>query len=415
MGRESPLDRQPSSSWRPSRFAPQVAAKSSDGCDQELAERVADDAERCLREHLLIPTIRRYSPAVDPERHRFAAQEVAHQVLTASGPHRETVGGWLADCHPTWQKTISRALNALELIDDAPRDDKVPVAVGPELSDGAPRFLVGDRIARGSGGSVHRCVDRLRSNECLLPLDAGFDHTGDGKGSLVVKLLPHTSRNTDPWHPEARLAAKVAAPCGIRIVDSGNAANGASYIVMERVDGLTLSAIAAAERRVDPLGAMKELALLAMALSMLHAEGLGHGDISPMNIMLDRSGNLRMLDFGAGGSASADRDVRGLAALGLWLSLGFLPGKGAVIPWGPPTMRRALAIASIEAINGGFSAAKLAERLQERSRKTRIIRSTATVMAIGVVIGTLLYLAPAGPVRHRGGNDAGEPTRSAEP
>lgn len=415
MDRESPIDQQPPASWCPSRFAPRFASASSDDCDQELAERVADDAERCLREHLLIPTIRRYSPAVDPERHRFAAQEVAHQVLTASGPHREAVGERLADRHPTWQTTLGRALNALELIEDAPRDDTVPVAVGPEVSDGAPRFLVGDRIARGSGGSIHRCIDRLRSDGSLLPLEAGAEHTDEATGSLVVKLLPHPSRNADPWHPEARLAAKVAAPCGIRVVDSGDAVNGAAYIVMERVDGLTLSAIAAAERQVDPLVAMKELAVLAMALSMLHAEGLGHGDISPMNIMLDRNGNLRMLDFGAGGLASADRDVRALAALGVWLSLGCLPRNGAAIPWGPPTMRRALAIASIEAINGGFNAAGLAESLQERSRKARILRSTATVTAIGVLIGTLLYLAPAGSSRHRGGDDAGEPTRTAKP
>jgi hypothetical protein len=66
VGRDSPIGQQPPASWRPSRFAPPVAARSSDGFDQELAERVAEDAERCLREHLLIPTIRRYSPAVEP-------------------------------------------------------------------------------------------------------------------------------------------------------------------------------------------------------------------------------------------------------------------------------------------------------------------------------------------------------------
>lgn len=415
MGRDSPIAQQPPASWRPSRFAPPVAARSSDGFDQELAERVAEDAERCLREHLLIPTIRRYSPAVDPERNRFAAQEVAHQVLTASGPHRQAVKEWLADRHPTWLVTLSRALNALELIDDVPRNDTAPAAVGPELADGKPRFLVGDRIARGSGGTVHRCIDRLHSDGSTLPIDAEVDLRDDAPGHLVVKLLPRVSRSADPWHPEARFASKVAAPCGIRIVDSGDASNGAAYIVMERVDGLTLAAIAAAERQVDPLGAMRELALLAMALSMLHAEGLGHGDISPMNIMLDRSGNLRMLDFGAGGSASADRDVRALAALGLWLSLGCLPRKGAAIPWGPPTMRRALATASIEAINGGLNAAGFADRLQEQSRKARILRSIVTVTAIGALIGTLLYLAPAGASSRRGGLDAGESPRTAQP
>ena len=415
MGRNPPIDQQPLASWRPSRFAPLLAAPSGDGRDHELAERVAEDAERCLREHLLIPTIRRYSPAVDPERHHFAAQEVAHQVLTACGPHREVVGEWLADRHPAWLQTLRRALNALELVDDVPRDDTAPAAVGPELADGAPRFRVGERIARGSGGSVHRCIDRLRFDGRLLPLDAEVDHDDETPGPLVVKLLPRVSRNGDSWHPEARFAAKVATPCGIRIVDSGDATNGAAYIVMERVDGLTLSAISAAERQVDPLEAMKELALLAMALSLLHADGLGHGDINPMNIMLDRGGNLRLLDFGAGGSASAERDVRALAALGLWLSLGCLPRKGAGIPWGPPTMRRALATASIEAINGGFNAAELADHLQKRSQRICVLRSIITVIVIGALIGTLLYLSPEGSTSHRGGDDDREPSRTSEP
>ena len=132
MGRNLPIDQQPLASWRPSRFAPLLATPSGDGRDHELAERVAEDAERCLREHLLIPTIRRYSPAVDPERHHFAAQEVAHQVLTACGPHREVVGEWLADRHPAWLQTLRRALNALELVDDVPRDDTAPAADGPD-------------------------------------------------------------------------------------------------------------------------------------------------------------------------------------------------------------------------------------------------------------------------------------------
>jgi len=398
MGRDPLVGPQPRASWRPSRFAPPLAAPSGSGHDHELAERVAEDAERCLREHLLIPTIRRYSPAVDPERHRFAAQEVAHQVLTASGPHRDAVGQRLADRHPAWQRTLRRALNALELL------------------DGAPRFLIGDRIAKGSGGSVHRCIDRLRSDGSLLPVDAGVDHIDEARGSLVVKLLPHTPRSADPWHPEARLAAKLATPCGIRIVDSGDAANGAGYIVMERVDGLTLSAIAAAESPIDPLGILNELALLAMALSMLHAQGLGHGDITPLNVMLDRNGNLRLLDFGAGGPAASDQDVRALAALGLWLSLGALPQKGAVIPWGPPTIRRALANASIEAINGRLDAATFADRLQAQGRRARTLRSFVTIVVIAALIGTLLYLAPAGSNSHRGEDDVAQaPRNTAEP
>lgn len=227
-------------------------------------------------------------PSAHPSAHLLPAHVRGVRHAGGDGLRRDAVGQRLADRHPAWQRTLRRALNALELLDGTPRDDTVPAAVGPELADGAPRFLIGDRIAKGSGGSVHRCIDRLRSDGSLLPVDAGVDHIDEARGSLVVKLLPHTPRSADPWHPEARLAAKLATPCGIRIVDSGDAANGAGYIVMERVDGLTLSAIAAAESPIDPLGILNELALLAMALSMLHAQGLGHGDIT-----LIRDGPMR--------------------------------------------------------------------------------------------------------------------------
>jgi hypothetical protein len=78
-------------------------------------------------------------------------------------------------------------------------------------------------------------------------------------------------------------------------------------------------------------------------------------------------------------------------------------------------MRRALATASIEAINGGLNAAGFADRLQEQSRKARILRSIVTVTAIGALIGTLLYLAPAGASSRRGSLDAGESPRTAQP
>ena len=81
----------------------------------------------------------------------------------------------------------------------------------------------------------------------------------------------------------------------------------------------------------------------------------------------------------------------------------------------PPTMRRALATASIEAINGGFNAAELADHLQKRSQRICVLRSITTVIVIGALIGTLLYLSPAGSTSHRGGDDDREPSRTSEP
>lgn len=82
--------------------------------------------------------------------------------------------------------------------------------------------------------------------------------------------------------------------------------NGTAYYVMDYVDGETLA------EKMTRNGAMSEnevlqiLPQLLVALELVHANGLFHLDLKPGNVMLDRSGLVRLIDFGASKQMRAD-------------------------------------------------------------------------------------------------------------
>lgn len=76
--------------------------------------------------------------------------------------------------------------------------------------------------------------------------------------------------------------------------------NGTAYIVMEYLPGLNLRQY---EKQYRGKISEKQIAILlepvVKALAYLHSNGIVHGDISPDNLLFDREGRLRLIDFGA--------------------------------------------------------------------------------------------------------------------
>lgn len=73
---------------------------------------------------------------------------------------------------------------------------------------------------------------------------------------------------------------------------------GAQWLVMEYVQGMPLFELQTADSGIGPSSWYVIAVDLAGALAAIHQAGLVHGDISPGNVVIDRNGRARLIDFG---------------------------------------------------------------------------------------------------------------------
>ncbi|MEO9222551.1 MAG: Stk1 family PASTA domain-containing Ser/Thr kinase, partial [Mycobacteriaceae bacterium] len=154
----------------------------------------------------------------------------------------------------------------------------------PNLSD---RYELGETLGFGGMSEVHRARD--------LRLDR----------DVAVKIL-RADLARDPsfylrFRREAQNAAALNHPAIVAVYDTGEADTDEGplpYIVMEYVDGETLRDIVRAEGPMSPRRAMEIMADVCAALDFSHRHGIIHRDVKPANVMIDRAGSVKVMDFG---------------------------------------------------------------------------------------------------------------------
>jgi eukaryotic-like serine/threonine-protein kinase len=100
---------------------------------------------------------------------------------------------------------------------------------------------------------------------------------------------------------EAQSAASLNHPSIVAVYDTGeDTADPAHvpYIVMEYVDGRTLRELLRDDRRLLPERALEITDGVLRALDYSHRNGIVHRDIKPGNVMLTRSAEVKVMDFG---------------------------------------------------------------------------------------------------------------------
>lgn len=145
---------------------------------------------------------------------------------------------------------------------------------------------------------------------------------GFAKRVALKRILPQHSRDPDfvsMFIDEARLAARIEHPNIVQVFDFGEL-DGTLFLAMELVDGSTvnrlLRAISARGDRVPVDVALHIVSETAHALAYAHrlcdenGEPLGivHRDVSPANVLLTRTGHVKLSDFGI--ARIAERDQR---------------------------------------------------------------------------------------------------------
>jgi hypothetical protein len=167
------------------------------------------------------------------------------------------------------------------------------------LGEVVGNYRITAKLAEGGMGAVFRA-----------------EHTMLGKPAAVKVLLPELSNNREivnRFFNEARAATSVRHPGIVEIFDFGYMPSGLAYIVMELLDGESLSRVLVARGRLSEQEALVYTRGIASALAPAHAQGIVHRDLKPDNIFLVRDPDMaggwrpKILDFGIAKVAEAQR------------------------------------------------------------------------------------------------------------
>jgi eukaryotic-like serine/threonine-protein kinase len=154
-----------------------------------------------------------------------------------------------------------------------------PLAAGAKVG----KYRLERLLGSGGMGSVYLARDLDLERDVAIKFIAA-DRSGD---SAAQRRLIH----------EARAAAALDHPNICAVHDVLVEADGRACIVMQYVEGETLSA--RLERgALEPRQAFLIAADMASALAAAHRRGIVHRDIKPHNIIITPSGKAKLLDFG---------------------------------------------------------------------------------------------------------------------
>ncbi len=118
---------------------------------------------------------------------------------------------------------------------------------------------------------------------------------------VALKVLPPAAIGdtgaVQRFHREVKAAARLLHPNIVAAFDAGEQ-NGLHYLVMELVDGDPLSQLVEREGPLQVEQAADYITQAARGLEYAHRRGLIHRDVKPGNLMLDRTGTVKILDLG---------------------------------------------------------------------------------------------------------------------
>jgi serine/threonine-protein kinase len=134
------------------------------------------------------------------------------------------------------------------------------------------------------------------------------EHAALGRRVALKMLLPELSANRDivsRFFAEARTAASIEHPGMVDVYDFGHHGDGCAYIVMEFLEGETLTRyLARAGGRLPPEMIRTLGRQIASAVGAAHQKGIVHRDLKPDNVYLVADAEIaigmraKVLDFG---------------------------------------------------------------------------------------------------------------------
>ncbi len=146
------------------------------------------------------------------------------------------------------------------------------------------RYQLGESLGRGGMGEVFRARDTGLERDVAIKFVAADKLTSPDARARLRR--------------EAKAVAALDHPGICQVYDDGVTPDGRGYIVMQLVEGESLSATLRERGRLGVREALDLTVQVADALGAAHRRNIVHRDLKPSNIMVDASGRARLLDFG---------------------------------------------------------------------------------------------------------------------
>jgi serine/threonine-protein kinase len=175
------------------------------------------------------------------------------------------------------------------------------------------RYRVIALLGRGGMGEVYRATDLTLGQ------------------SIALKFLPEEAgrdqRLLERFHGEVRMARQVSHPNVCRVYDIGEI-EGLPFISMEYVDGEDLASLLRRIGRLPTDKALETARKICAGLAAAHDRGIVHRDLKPHNIMMNRRGEVVIMDFGLAAIADQLSEAEARQGTPAYMSPEQLKGAG---------------------------------------------------------------------------------------
>lgn len=152
------------------------------------------------------------------------------------------------------------------------------------------RFAIGpykiiERLGAGAASNVYLCERPVTHARVAV--------------KVLTKLQGADSTTLPRFYREARAAGLLVHPNIVRAHDvDEDAERQEHFMVMDFVDGSSIQDIVARFGPMDMTRSAHYIRQAALGLQYAHEKGLVHRDVKPANLMIDRRGQVRILDMG---------------------------------------------------------------------------------------------------------------------
>jgi len=209
------------------------------------------------------------------------------------------------------------------------------MAVGDTVGQRLGQYQIIEQLGRGGMAVVYKAhqpaLERYVAVK-VLPRELTFD------GQFVERFLR-----------EARAAARLNHPNIVTIHDVGQA-EGVNFLVMEFVDGPSLTELLRQRGAQPPEVVARITSQVAAALDYAHQHGFVHRDIKPGNILLAPDGTAKLTDFGIVQATGGTRLTQTGTLLGTPAYMSPEQARGAEV--GQGTDIYSLGVVSYEMLSG---------------------------------------------------------------